>query len=252
MHPNIHPKSYTKRLVKALTVIICLGSLGVACSSRSVVSNGGEQSPKGSATTASASDVAATTTASPTPGVMLPPSVVPTTPVGPIGQSTRPGQPTPQGERQEVRGNIPVTVGTAKPALTPAPDPYPARPTPTVVMTEGKIVQQWQAPAAAAKVSNPMKDNPDSAKLGREFYGQKCSDCHGKEGKGNGWMGQNLKRDGKPLPPTNLASKMVQANTDGELFWKITNGRSPMPAHRVRFDDEQRWHIVSFLRTLKP
>ena len=43
-----------------------------------------------------------------------------------------------------------------------------------------------------------------------------------------------------------------QANTDGELFWKITNGRSPMPSHRIRFDDEQRWYIVAYLRTLKP
>jgi mono/diheme cytochrome c family protein len=64
-------------------------------------------------------------------------------------------------------------------------------------------------------------------------------------------MGQALKRDGKLLPPTNLASRMVQANSDGELFWKITNGRSPMPAHRVRFEDAQRWQIVAFLRTLK-
>ena len=64
-------------------------------------------------------------------------------------------------------------------------------------------------------------------------------------------MARDLKRDGKTVTPTNLTSQMVQANTDGELFWKITNGRSPMPANRVRFDDEQRWHIVAYLRTLK-
>lgn len=118
-------------------------------------------------------------------------------------------------------------------------------------MKDGKIVQQWQAPADAANVTNPAKSNPDAAKLGRELYMQKCADCHGKMGEGNGYMSNNLKRDGKPLPPTNLTSKVVQANTDGELFWKITNGRSPMPAHRARFDDEQRWQIVAFLRTLK-
>jgi mono/diheme cytochrome c family protein len=135
--------------------------------------------------------------------------------------------------------------------LTPAPDPFPARPTPTVVITDGKIIQQWQSPADAAKQMNPFKGKADAVALGRELYLQKCVDCHGKEGKGNGWMGQALKREGKPLLPTNLASKMVQANTDGELYWKITNGRSPMPAHRVRFEDDQRWQIVSFLRTFK-
>jgi mono/diheme cytochrome c family protein len=148
-------------------------------------------------------------------------------------------------------GNIPATVSTAKPMMTPEPDPFPARPTPTVVINKGKIVQQWQAPADAAQLVNPVKDKPDAAKLGREYYMQRCADCHGKKGEGNGWMSGNSKRDGKPLPPTNLTSQMVQANTDGELFWKITNGRSPMPANRIRFDDERRWYIVTFLRTLK-
>ena len=91
-----------------------------------------------------------------------------------------------------------------------------------------------------------------SAGDAKEMYDKGCAKCHGKEGKGNGYMSAQTKRDGQPLPPTNLASQMVQANTDGELFWKITNGRSPMPAHRVRFEDEQRWYIVAYLRTLKP
>ncbi|MFZ4986950.1 MAG: c-type cytochrome [Blastocatellia bacterium] len=45
---------------------------------------------------------------------------------------------------------------------------------------------------------------------------------------------------------------MVQANSDGELYWKITNGKSPMPASRIRFTDEQRWQIVNYIRTFKP
>jgi mono/diheme cytochrome c family protein len=176
---------------------------------------------------------------------------MPTTPVGPVG----PAGPAAQGgankdEKREI-GNIPMTTSKAKPALTPDPDPFPPRPTPAVVMKNGKIVQPWQAPAEAAALVNPVKSKPDAAKIGRELYMQKCVDCHGKNGQGNGWMSGSTKREGKPLPPTNLTSQVTQANTDGELFWKITNGRSPMPAHRVRFEDEQRWYIVSFLRTLK-
>jgi len=121
-----------------------------------------------------------------------------------------------------------------------------------VVMENGKIKQQWQAPAEALSLVNPLKNSPDAATKGKEFYMQKCADCHGKEGKGNGWMSAMTKRDGKALPATNLASKVVQANSDGELYWKITNGRSPMPAHRIRFEDYQRWAIVAFVRTLKP
>jgi mono/diheme cytochrome c family protein len=255
MHPNTHSKSNANRLFKKLMIIACFGLLGIACNNGSGGSDSSEQKRQADATPRPTSEVAlntAGTAATPISDGSLPPRVVPTNPAGPIGQSTQTAQANPQGERQEIRGNIPVTVGPAKPAMTPAADPFPARPTPSVVMAEGKIVQQWQAPADAAKLGNPMKGRPDSANLGRELYMQKCNDCHGKEGKGNGWMGPSLKRGGKLLPPTNLASEVVQANTDGELFWKITNGRSPMPAHRVRFDDEQRWHIVSFLRTLKP
>jgi mono/diheme cytochrome c family protein len=113
-------------------------------------------------------------------------------------------------------------------------------------MKDGKPVQEWQAPPEALSLNNPFKGKPDAARIGEGYYNQRCADCHGKRGQGNGPMSRSLKK-----MPTNLASRMVQANSDGELFWKITNGRSPMPANRVRFDDDQRWYIVSFLRSLK-
>ena len=132
-----------------------------------------------------------------------------------------------------------------KPTPTPG-DPFPPRPTPTVVVADGKVVQEWQAPAEAANLTNPVKDAPNAVRIGEALYNQRCVDCHGKRGYGNGVMSRTIKK-----APTNLASRMVQANTDGELFWKITNGRSPMPANHQRFTDEQRWYIVTFLRTLK-
>jgi mono/diheme cytochrome c family protein len=147
--------------------------------------------------------------------------------------------------------DFPVELSTAKKSATPEADAFPPRPTPTVEMVNGKIKQQWQAPAEALAMQNPLQRSTENLTKGREWYNQKCADCHGKSGKGNGWMGANLKRDGQPLPPTNLVSQVVQANTDGELFWKITNGRSPMPASRIRFEDEQRWQIVLYLRSLR-
>jgi hypothetical protein len=53
-------------------------------------------------------------------------------------------------------------------------------------------------------------------------------------------------------PPTNLTSKVVQANTDGELF----SGRSPMASHRCQLVVpvslmSSSAGIVTFLRTLK-
>lgn len=247
MRPSSHSK-YLARIIVAILFFAVLLSAACKNDSQSVVSNSGEQT----AQAASSAITPANPSASATPVAGMTPATVPTMPVGPVGQTT-PASPGggKQDEKHPMMGNFPVTVSPAKPALTPAPDPFPPRPTPAVVMADGKVVQQWQAPAEAVKLANPVKDKPNAANLGREFYTQKCADCHGKAGKGNGWMSASLKRDGKPLPPTNLASRMVQANSDGELFWKITNGRSPMPAHRVRFDDEQRWYIVAYLRTFK-
>lgn len=246
---HTHSKSF-KIFIVTLTLLAALSS--AACKNDSAASNsGGQNAQANTAANPSAPAVPATAdvAANSQPGAT--PAAVPTTPVGPVGQAAPGAQGDGQNAEKRVIGNIPMTVTKAKPPITPEPDPFPPRPTPTVVIKDGKVVQQWQAPADAANLTNPVKSKPDAAKVGYEIYMQKCADCHGKSGQGNGWMSGNTKRDGKPLPPTNLASRMVQANTDGELFWKITNGRSPMPAHRVRFDDEQRWYIVAYLRSLK-
>jgi mono/diheme cytochrome c family protein len=144
-----------------------------------------------------------------------------------------------------------VTTSVYKPTPTPK-DPFPPNPTPTINIVNGKIVQPWQAPPEALALNNPVKGNANAVKIGEAFYNQRCVDCHGKKGYGNGILSRGLKtKSGEPKQPTNLASRVVQANSDGELFWKITNGRSPMPANHQRFTDEQRWYIVTFLRTFK-
>lgn len=197
--------------------------------------------------------VSDSTTSSPTPAVQ---STTDSTP-DVVGETERPeGQPVPLRDEKgnavsiDNKGRItklPITVSPAKPMLTPAPDPFPARPTPAVVMKDGKIVQQWEAPSESLALVNPFKGSAEATAEGKKFYMQRCVDCHGKEGKGNGWLSKGVFK-----PPTNLASRMVQANSDGELYWKITNGRSPMPASRIRFTDEQRWQIVNYVRTFKP
>lgn len=247
--------SFTRLLIASITLLVPL--LMAACGKGSVVSDGSGQnvaansSPTPVAPANPAASPQATTNSAANPSAT--PAASPTMPVGLVGQTTptSPFEAQP-GEKKQMMGGIPVTVSPAKPTLTPAPDPFPPRPTPSVVMQNGKVVQQWQAPAEVANLANPVKNRPDAAEIGRVYYMQKCVDCHGKDGRGNGYLSAQTKRDGKPLPPTNLVSQAVQANSDGELFWKITNGKSPMPAHRVRFDDEQRWYIVTYLRTFKP
>lgn len=225
------------RFIAAAALLVALS--GAACKSGSVVSDSSAQN----AAASPANSLPSATPAGGAPSATTPPTQVGQAPTAAPDSGKNPGR--------KIVSNIPATVTEAKPPSTPEPDPFPPRPTPTVVMKDGKIVQQWQAPANGADQVNPEKSKPDAVRMGREFYMQVCAACHGKSGQGNGINSSFPKRDGKPLPPTNLTSKVVQANTDGELFWKITNGKSPMPAHRIRLDDEQRWYIVAFLRTLK-
>ena len=94
-------------------------------------------------------------------------------------------------------------------------------------------------PAEATKRKNPLTTTVDIVAGGNKLFGRNCTECHGREGTGIGRA-------------ANLRSADVQYLTDGELFWRITNGKpgTRMPSFS-RLPEPQRWQIVAFLRTLK-
>jgi mono/diheme cytochrome c family protein len=98
----------------------------------------------------------------------------------------------------------------------------------------------WRVPADAAEKKNPLADKPELAAGGRKMFGRYCAECHGPTGGG-------VKK------AADLQLPMVQEQTDGALFWKLTNGN---PDHGMppwsRLPELQRWQLVLFLRTLKP
>lgn len=105
--------------------------------------------------------------------------------------------------------------------------------------------QSWQAPKEAAKVHNPYKGNVNVAKAGMKIFAQQCAPCHGNSGKGDGIAAQFLETK---VP--NLKVKTTQVQKDGELFWKISNGKTPMPAFKDILSEDQRWQLVEFIRTI--
>ncbi len=104
----------------------------------------------------------------------------------------------------------------------------------------------WKAPASANELVNPYKGNAAETAKGKTLYMQMCSVCHGKTGKGDGVAGVNL----KPRPADHT-SAAVQSQTDGAIYWKLTNGNPPMASYKTILTDEQRWDLVNFIRTLK-
>ena len=107
----------------------------------------------------------------------------------------------------------------------------------TAVWAQG----EWKAPADAKATKNPVK-GVGSAKKTVETN---CVPCHGASGKGDGPAAAAL-----PTKPADWTSAKVQGETDGELFWKISNGRGPMPPWKS-LPEKDRWEVVNYIRTLK-
>src|SRR5882724_12044846 len=107
----------------------------------------------------------------------------------------------------------------------------------------------WVAPPRAARKENPVASEPKSIAAGKELFIAACLPCHGAAGKGDSPAATALERDGKPVRPGNLSDPKLRAQTDGALFWKISEGRSPMPVFQEAFTEEQRWQIVNYVRT---
>ena len=73
-----------------------------------------------------------------------------------------------------------------------------------------------------------------------------CFVCHGPKGKGDGMAGAGL-----TPKPTNLTTEEFQSQSDGAIFWKITEGRAPMASYKTSIPEKKRWEIVNYIRTLK-
>jgi mono/diheme cytochrome c family protein len=104
----------------------------------------------------------------------------------------------------------------------------------------------WIVPEEAKQVANPLKPSRVDLPGARKLYLDKCAECHGDTGKGDGPQGRMY--DPQPKDLTDAAH--MNAVSDGELFYKISEGHRPMPAFRKRLTDEQRWQLVLFLRSL--
>jgi len=116
----------------------------------------------------------------------------------------------------------------------------------TNITSAQQVKQPWQAPASAKAVRNPVKPTAAVLKDGGELYQKNCVICHGKAGASNGPAAGSL-----PQKPADFTDRQMMKNaTDGELFWKITTGRVPMPSWQDRLSETERWELVFYLRDL--
>ena len=104
----------------------------------------------------------------------------------------------------------------------------------------------WVAPDAARAVKNPVAPTPQNLAAAQQTFTDNCVQCHGEKGMGDGDTGKILK-----VKPANFTDpKLMALETDGSLFWKMSEGRGPMPSWKADLSDTERWQLVNYIRKL--
>ena len=111
-------------------------------------------------------------------------------------------------------------------------------------LTVQVFAEEWTVPADQKNKVNPQEYNLANVNKGKELYLKNCKSCHGDPGKNNVL----------PLvpPPVDITSEKMQKNTEGEIFYKITNGRGAMPQFKATISDDDRWRIVNYISNFSP
>ncbi|MFN8241376.1 MAG: cytochrome c [Bacteroidales bacterium] len=101
--------------------------------------------------------------------------------------------------------------------------------------------QTWEVPADRKGKLSPFRFTDDTRKAGETLYMLNCKSCHGNPGKGD------FQATLKPTP-ADPATEKIQNNLDGELFYKVSTGRGPMPSFRNSLSSNEIWTVIAFLR----
>lgn len=119
-----------------------------------------------------------------------------------------------------------------------------------IIFTSASLVQpqeKWVVPAAAKNMKNPTDPGDEEGLfIGKSLYAKNCKSCHGKSGLGDGPNSKEL-----TTFAGDFSTAEFKAETDGEIFFKIMEGRKEMPSFKkVILDEEEAWFLVNYIRTM--
>ena len=102
----------------------------------------------------------------------------------------------------------------------------------------------WLAPEAEKARKNPLASDNKAIEQGERVAKTNCVSCHGAKDKGAGAAAVALNPK-----PADWTSQKVQAESNGEILWKISNGRGAMPPWKHLADDD-RWALIRYILSL--
>ena len=102
----------------------------------------------------------------------------------------------------------------------------------------------WTAPPEFEGLKNPTPASVESVAVGERIFEQRCIQCHGVKGDGEGEAAESLR-----VPPGDLTDKKrMNGYSDGTLFWKIQVGRGEMPPWQLVLKEPDIWHVINYIR----
>jgi mono/diheme cytochrome c family protein len=101
--------------------------------------------------------------------------------------------------------------------------------------------QNWLVPEDKAQKASPFKFSDETQHKGETLYQRNCQSCHGTPAKAN--------FAGLTPTPGDPATEKFSKQSDGALFFKITNGRGVMPQFKDVLTDDERWQVISYFRS---
>jgi S-disulfanyl-L-cysteine oxidoreductase SoxD len=99
---------------------------------------------------------------------------------------------------------------------------------------------------ATIKMHNPLQPNAQTLASGRQQFETYCAPCHGSSGQGDGPVAHLLSK-----PPKNLISGTSKDLPDGYIYGAIRDGVLSMPSYAEELPTEQRWQVVTYLRSMQ-
>lgn len=105
----------------------------------------------------------------------------------------------------------------------------------------------WPVPDNYKNMKNPVASDAASLAEAKALWATHCKSCHGAKGLGDGPKAAQLKTEAGDFSKAD-----VQAQSDGSLFYKLSEGRDDMPNFKKKIPDaDERWSLVNYMRAFK-
>lgn len=100
---------------------------------------------------------------------------------------------------------------------------------------------------ASAAFASSIAANAQNLAEGDRLFHIYCQHCHGEKGDGQG----SLKIKGEKFPVPSYFDDAHINIPEGKMFFSVTYGKNLMGSHASQIDPDQRWQIISYIKSLQ-